>query len=718
MLILACEKLQFMKSYFYSLLILLFLNPLLIEAQTDVKIPKRDFKTVKEGFKDAWSSVSLGNKYFRERSIWYGSAYEEYRRALAYNNANPELNYKTGVAALYSDNKDEAANYLLKAFEQDSGITDDIQLMTGRALQYAGRYGEAVTMLNNYLNSDVPKTKKNVADASKYLAECNSALEVINDTISVDIQNAGSNLNSFADDYSLVFSHDFKTMFFASRREVARSVIALTDGKFDENIFYSTRNGDNWDPASPVTGSINTSYCETPLCFDPSGEEMYIYAGYQNGGDIKLSVKKNGIWKSPVSAPFNINTRGSETSITFSPDGNEVWFVTDKGKNSLGGKDIYYIRKTPKNKWTEPVNPGSVINTPWDEESVRFSDLGDTLFFGSKGHNSIGGYDIFYSVKDSSGVWKQAVNCGYPVNTPWEELFYVPDRNKKGSFWLASDRKGTTGGLDIYYGKKVAPPIITEPEPIPPAPPDTVIHRLILETPSAKPDPVVVKDTVVIIREVAPVPEKPEEIVLYLAGRVQDSESGDPVLAKVDIIDISTDMVLATTASSDIDGSYRIRLPEKKSYMADFRGTGFLPDLKKINIPEDFKGDVYTLNVDLVKVKVGKKVVLNNILFQTGKAVLTTGSFAELDRLIVILQENPLMRIEISGHTDNTGTLALNTRLSQERAKAVVDYLIEKGIDPARLEFKGYGPQQPLADNKTAEGRAVNRRVEFKILEF
>jgi len=115
---------------------------------------------------------------------------------------------------------------------------------------------------------------------------------------------------------------------------------------------------------------------------------------------------------------------------------------------------------------------------------------------------------------------------------------------------------------------------------------------------------------------------------------------------------------------------------------------------------------------------VGKKVVLNNILFQTGKAILTSGSYAELDRLVWILKDNPFMRIEISGHTDITGSLALNSKLSEDRAKAVVEYLIQKGVDQGRLEFKGFGPQQPIADNTTSAGRASNRRVEFKILEF
>lgn len=708
-----------MKNLLIPFFVLLLLIPSPAEAQTNIKIRKKEFKIENNGFKEAWKHVSSGDKYFSGGYLWYGNAYDEYRKALLYNNLNPELNYKTGVAALYSDNKEAAAEYLLKALGQNKELTDDILLMTGRALQYAGRYDEAINILNDYLESGVSGSKRVISDALKYLEECNSALEITRDTLNVEIINAGPNLNSFADDYSMIFSPDNNSLFFATRREITRSSISLTDGKFDENIFFSARINNDWVPASAAQGKLNTVYCEAPLYLSPEGDKLYIYTGYQNSGDIKLSVKKNGIWKKPVSIPFNINTRGTETSFTISPSGNEIWFVTDKGKNSVGGKDIYFIKKISDNKWSKPENAGPGINTPYDEESISFSELGDTIWFSSKGHNTIGGFDIFYSIKDSSGMWSKAVNYGYPVNTPWNEIFYNPDRIEKGSFYIASNRKGTIGGLDIFHVKRLAAEVIAEPEPLPAVAPDTIVQKIIIEMPPVKTDTIVMKDTVVVIKEIAPVlPKAPEEPVLYLIGKVTDSETGDPVLAKVDVIDLSTNMVISTTASSDVDGNYRVKLPGRKSYMIDFRGSGFLPDMKRIDIPANYTEEFYNINMPLVKVKVGKKVVLNNILFQTGKSILTASSYAELDRLFGILQENSLMRIEISGHTDNTGSLALNSKLSEDRAKAVVEYLVRKGISPDRLEFRGYGPQQPVADNTTAEGRAKNRRVEFKILEF
>jgi len=695
-----------MKSL-HSLCALFLLSSLSLQAQADIKIPRSDFRNEREGFRKAWKHVKAGDSYYVVKGIYYGSAYDEYLRATAYNSVNPELNYKTGVSALFSDNKEEAAGFLVKAAELDSSLTRDILLLAGRALQYAGRFSAAVEMLNDYLSLKGKKPKESIAAAKKYLEECISAIEITKDTLRIEIRNAGSNINSFADDYSQLLSSDGETMYFASRRQLSKSSTRYDDSRYDENIYVSSLAGGSW--TFPVTPGKNlvTDLCETPLYLSPTGDKLFIYAGYENGGDIMVSERKRGKWRSPSAIPFKINTKGSETSFTFSPSGDEIWFVTDNGKDALGGKDIYYISKLNDRKWSKPVNAGPAINTPYDEESVRFSVKGDTLWFASRGHTTIGGFDIFYSVKNENGEWRKAVNSGYPLNTPWDELFFHPAQGNNKLFYFVSNRSEGMGGLDIYSGR-ILPP---EPVIIPVEPP--------------KPDTVILRDTVVIVKEIIPVPEPepvlpepPREKILYLIGTVTDSETGEPVFAKIDVIDLDTDLVTGTTASSDADGTYRIKLPEKKSYMIDLRAAGFLSDMKRVNIPTTYAEEVYKLDATLIRVKVGKKVVLNNILFETGKAILTTGSYSELDRLAGILEDNPLMRIEISGHTDNTGSIDLNNRLSQNRAQAVVEYLVVKGINRERLEFKGYGPSQPIADNTTAEGRKVNRRVEFKILEF
>jgi outer membrane protein OmpA-like peptidoglycan-associated protein len=683
-------------------------------SQTEISIKKNEFKRDKSGFDLAWEFVTAGDAYYSDGGVKYRDAFNEYVKASTYNSSNPELNYKTGVSALFSDNKEKASGYFLKALEYKSGITDDILFLTGRSLQYAGKYMEAIDKLNAYLNSSVRKSEKTIANAKKYIEECNSAVRIMRDTTAVEIVNPGSNINSGSDDYAEIFTSDGKTMYFASRREYSRTGTMYDDGKFDENIFFSTFINGAWGTAAYAGKYLNTNFCETPLYINPSGDMLYIYAGYENNGDIKVSTLKKNIWKTPAGVPFRINSSGAETSFTFNPAEDEIWFVTDKGKYSLGGKDIYFIRKLGPKKWSDPLNAGPEINTFYDEESVRFSDSGDTLWFSSEGHNSMGGYDIFYSIRASDDSWGKAVNCGFPINSAWDDLFF--NRIKGGkSFYFASNRPGTSGGFDILEGKILPPKPIVKPVifPVPPPP----VRR----------DTIVIRDTVVVIKVVEKAPEKPQpvvvpvtpkEVVIYLAGKVLDSESSAPVLSKIDIIDLQTDQNIATTASSDVDGTYRVRLPEKKSYMVNFRGSGYLSDMKQVSIPQNYASDTYTLDESLIKIKVGKKVVLNNILFETGKSILTASSNTELDRLYNILADDPQIRIEISGHTDKTGSEPLNFKLSEDRAKAVVDYLVKKGIDKSRLEYKGFGSLQPIDDNATAAGRTKNRRVEFKILEF
>ncbi|MGC1391874.1 MAG: OmpA family protein [Bacteroidales bacterium] len=689
-----------MRNLLNSLVAIFLLCSLTLDAQTDVSIRRKDFKINKQGFSEAWKHIADGDVYYSEKGIWYNDAYCEYLQALIYNNSNAELNYKTGVSALFSDKKEEAAGFFLKAIELKKDVAEDVLLLTGRSLQYAGRFSEAIEKFTGYLASPGKKSQKNTLLARESIQECNSALLVTKDTLRISINNLGPNINSNSDDYSEVLTSDGKTIYFASRREIPKSGKRHPDTKFDENIFVSSLVNGSWLPATSAGNKLTTKYCEAPLYINSANNMLYVYTGYSNKGDIRVSVNKKGVWKTPGSIPYKINTRGSETSFTFSPSGDEIYYVSDHGKDNIGGKDIYFIKKINDRKWSKPQNAGRVINTIYDEEAVRFSKTGDTLFFASKGHNSIGGFDIFYSIKNKSGMWDTVRNIGYPVNTPWDEIFYYPSPVDDSSFYFVSNRSGGIGGLDIYQGKILPPkPVIVTPPP-------------------PKRDTVIIRDTILVIKQVAPQPVVQQDRGVYLIGKVEDSEKSEPVLAKIDVRDISTNEVIGTTASSDTDGSYRIRLPAKKSYLIDLHATGYLSDMKRIDVPDNWTKEVYNLNVELIKVKVGKKVVLNNILFETGKSVLTSGSYKELDRLLIIMKENAQMKIEISGHTDNTGSGPLNSKLSEARAKAVVDYLVQKGIDHSRMEFKGYGSLQPISDNTTVAGRTKNRRVEFKILEF
>jgi hypothetical protein len=380
-------------------------------------------------------------------------AFEEYLIAYGYNNSNPELNYKTGVSALFSGNREEAAGFLLKAYDLNNDVAGDILVLCGRALQYSFRFEEAIVNFKGFLKYTGKKDPDNVGLARKCIDECNSALALTRDSVRVAISNLDYPVNSDADEYSEILSADGKMLYFCSRRKISETFSINNDAKFDENILISRKTADFWESAESAGENLTTKHCETPLYISSDNSILYIYAGSENGGDIKMSTMKKGKWKKPVEIPYNINSKKSETSFSFTPSGNEIYFVTNSGRDNLGGKDIYFIKKVKKKKWSKPQNAGSLINTPYDEESVRFSATGDTLWFSSRGHDTMGGYDIFLSVRDTSGGWMEPKNAGYPVNTQWNELFYHPSPFNDSTFYFVSNRSGGFGGLDIYMGK-------------------------------------------------------------------------------------------------------------------------------------------------------------------------------------------------------------------------------------------------------------------------
>ncbi|HKK42126.1 MAG TPA: tetratricopeptide repeat protein, partial [Bacteroidales bacterium] len=468
-------------QYFSKLMAILFLLfSLVAEGQTDVTIGKKEFNTGKTGFADAWKHVKEGDKYYSQGGASYAKAFDEYLQAIVYNNSDPELNYRTGISALFSDHKEEASGFLLNALEFKPDVTDDILFFTGRALQYNGKFEDAIGKFTAYKDSADPKhSAALIALTDKYLDECNSALEITADTLRIDITNPGTSINSESDDYSPILTADGNTMYFASRRWTVRS-FSHSDMKYDENIYISHNDNGVWGGAALAGKDITTKYCEAPLYINGEGDKLYVYDGSESGGDIKVSEKKNGIWRKPGKLPFPVNSSGSETSFCISPSGSEIYYISDRGKVNIGGKDIYFIRKLNGRKWSKPVNAGSMINTRYDEEGVRLSSSGDTLWFSSKGHNSIGGYDIFFSVRGQDGEWGAVRNCGYPVNSVWDDIFYFPSPVNDSTFYFSSNRRGGNGGLDIYEGK------------ILPAPRDTI------PVPVAKPDTVIIRDTVVV----------------------------------------------------------------------------------------------------------------------------------------------------------------------------------------------------------------------------
>ncbi|MCK5093677.1 MAG: OmpA family protein, partial [Spirochaetes bacterium] len=425
-----------------------------------------------------------------------------------------------------------------------------------------------------------------------------------------------------------------------------------------------------------------------------NGTQLYMYRGDKAGGGIFMSTIKEGKWGAPKNVSSKFRSKNRETTMCLSPDGKVFYFVSDNEKLTTGGKDIFFSEQDALGKWKDPENIGSEINTSYNEEAVFISPDGNTLYFSSKGHNTMGGFDVFKSERNDFGEWSPAVNMGYPINSPDDDIFYKITPDSRYAYYSAN-RMGGYGGKDIYrvvyLGEEKEMQMSTQ---------DNLIAGLQEEgkTGFFTPPVALVIDTSNI-----------------LTGKVFDSKTLEGVMAKLEFIDVDISKVVATAVANDT-GYYRASLPESKAYGVEIVALDYLFFLDIVDVSGEESEGEFHRDFGMDKVEVGATVVLENIFFETAKATLKPESFPQLELVIKFMNSNPSIRMEISGHTDNTGSLKLNTRLSQSRAESVVAYLVEHGVDSGRFNAMGYAFSQPIAPNNTVEGRAKNRRVEFKIL--
>jgi outer membrane protein OmpA-like peptidoglycan-associated protein len=361
-----------------------------------------------------------------------------------------------------------------------------------------------------------------------------------------------------------------------------------------------------------------------------------------------------------------VNSSSWDSQPSVSSDGNTLYFTSDRS-GGKGKKDIWKTTKNDKGEWTTPVNLGDTINTHNDEMAPFIHPDDQTLYFTSNGHQGMGGYDIFYSRKDSSGNWETPINIGYPINTSDDESCLIVNANGDLAYF-SSDRPGGKGSMDIYSF-----PLYEKARP---------------------------------------------KRVTYLKGTVYDKVTKNKLEAKFELVDLATGKIYTESFSDKVTGEFLVCLPTEKDYALNVSKDSYLFYSENFTLTGiHSNSDPFLKDIPLQPIKKDEIVILKNIFFDTDKFDLKTESTAELEKLYDLLVKNPKLKIEISGHTDNVGDDKYNQVLSENRAKAVYDYLVLKGIAKERLTYKGYGETKPIETNDTEAGRAINRRTEFKVIE-
>jgi outer membrane protein OmpA-like peptidoglycan-associated protein/tetratricopeptide (TPR) repeat protein len=683
---------------FIIISLIAYLLPHLLLAQQEIKVPNKSLKVTWAGFADALENIQKGDKWAGKGRGAYPKALEYYLKAFEYNPNCPELNCKIGMCYLKTDSKTKAMSYLQNAYDKNKEATPELGFLLAKAYQYNWEFDKAALMYDTFYRSLKDKQKEKYTTVIyKLLDECKNGKELMAQPRRAIVKNLGPAVNSEYSDYNPVLDSFDSILFITSRRPHGKH--PKVDKKtfyYKEDVYYAVSTDSGWRKASYFDEEdYNTKHNDAVVWVSEDGKTRYLYDGYSKNGDIYFTSLKKDRWTHPKRLKSTINSKKyGETSLSVTADGKVCYFVSSSPDENFGGKDIFYSRMNRRGKWDTPKNIGNTINTKYDEDYVNISPDGKVLYFSSKGHNSMGGYDIFRTEIDANGSWSKPVNVGVPINSPDDDLCYRPLPGEKKAYFSAYRNDGL-GGLDIYQVIYLG----AEKQPIFRIDEQTVAYFY-------KP----ISDIFARISG-----EMKIDTTYILKGLVTDAAKNTPVMAKINLIDTEKSQTIASTLS-DSTGAYQIRISQLKNYGMEINAKDYMFYLDIVSIPAKVSTREIIRNFKLNKIKAGAKIVLKNIYFETGKAVLTAESFPELDKIVSFLQENNDLKIEISGHTDNVGGAAYNIKLSGARAQAVVDYIISKGIPREQMVSKGYGPNQPISPNTTAKGRKLNRRVEFKIL--
>lgn len=627
----------------------------------------------------------LANKQFEEGN--YFVVLPLYLDLYSQDSLNANLNYLIGYSYLKGRSgrvksipylqraaRSTQANYKKNSIEERNAPILTHKLL-GDAYHSHSKFDLAILSYQMYqekIKIGGQSDQLNVGDAKRKMEMCNTAKELIANPVKVKIENMGVAINSPYADYSPVLSADQSTLIFTTRRKQSMGGKTYEGGRYFEDIYISEYRNSQWSMAKSIGETINTEGNEASVGISPDGQEILIYKDDDGDGNIYSTTLKGDVWSSPVKLNNTINSSYWEPSAFISADEQTIYFTSDR-PGGYGGRDLYLSHKTEKGDWGKAINMGSLINTSFDEDAPYIHPDGITLFFSSNGHNTMGGFDIFYSaLSEETGLWSNPVNVGYPVNSPDDDIFYVVSPDKTKAFYSSFKENG--------YGEK-----------------DNYMITFL---------------------------DREKASIVLLKGNIKDTEGKVPKEVEITVTDNETEKVVVIKRPNSKTGDYLLVLTPGKNYNISYEAEGFLfysenrQIAKKANYYEVYRP------VQLPPIVIGSKVVLNNIFFDFDRATLRAISNVELKLIHKFLVKHPKVGIEIDGYTDSKGTVEYNIDLSQQRAKAVVDYLLEKGIGKNRLQSKGFGESLPAAANETEAGkddpesRQLNRRVEMKIVEI
>jgi outer membrane protein OmpA-like peptidoglycan-associated protein len=529
-----------------------------------------------------------------------------------------------------------------------------------------GQYQAGLDHMEAFLNTGY-RSEVLISNANRVIENCIFSIQAIANPIPFEPVNLGSNINTIYDEYWPSLSADESILVFTAQIPINESNPEIFMNR-QEDFFYSEFKDGQWQPAKNAGYPPNTNNNEGAQSISANGKILFFTACNREEGigkcDLYYSEKKGNQWTIPTNLGQPVNTSSNEKQPSVSADGRMLYFVSDRGVGR-GGYDVWISRRNDDGTWQEAVNAGDSINSPGDEQSPFIHPDNHTLYFSSTGWPGLGRYDIYLSRKNDSDRWQYPVNIGYPINS-WnnEEGLIVNAQGNKAYF--SSDRlRGQ--GRDIFEFE--------------------------------------------LYNEVRPVK------VSYIKGKVYDAENLQRLQARFELIDLNTGNLVMESSSEPETGEFLVCIPASTDYALNVSKKGYLFYSDHFSLQAVYeRSEPYLKDVPLQPIKVGQSIILRNVFYAYNSWELLEQSRIELNKVVQLMNENPTLKVEISGHTDNTGTPEYNLGLSDRRAESVTNFLTNHGISPERMTARGYGLTLPVTTNETEEGRAVNRRTELKIL--
>lgn len=535
-------------------------------------------------------------------------------------------------------------------------------LNLGEISMVEGNYDQARTSLQAYLDCK-PKSKANVAMATRNMANCDFAMEAMKKPLNFKAVPMPPNVNLFPNQYFPSLTADRQTIVYT----IIRTPNVMVD---QEDLFISHLDNGEWSKGVSISELINSKNNEGTASISGDGRVLvFTSCGRKDGFgscDLYISKKEGGKWSKPVNMGNEVNTKEWETQPSLTTDGRTLYYVSSR-KGMYGGSDIFYSTLIDStDKWSRPVNLGKTINTTGYDVAPFIHPNGRTLYFASDARIGMGGYDMYMSTKEDTG-WTAPKNLGYPLNTFNDEMSFVISGDEKKGYYSVEIKKDANINSSIYEFD---------------------------------------------------IPQEIKSVykVMVAKGKVYDAQTKKPLGAKLELMDLKTRQLVQKVASDSIEGDYLLTLTEGSEYALYVSRPGYLFKSLSFNFLNQSAFDPLTLDVYLEPIRTGASVVLNNLFFESGKYELLPKSMTELNKIVRFMTENGTTKMEISGHTDDVGKDADNMVLSNNRAKAVVDYLIQSGVKKTNLVYKGYGETKPTAPNTNDENRMLNRRIEFRVL--